>query len=125
MIDKYTLATLGFLGLSFLGFFVYRGLEIGIGFAKAINMENTNKLNEIVLWELRNKAALFYTETVFRHISYCLQNLAFLYNIFSFIRKLNSVFVSLFTLIVIVSTVCLIVQLLELMNDFNLLFYPL
>ena len=42
-IDRYTLATLGLLGISYLGFFVYRGLEISLEFAEAVTANNTEK----------------------------------------------------------------------------------
>ncbi len=125
-IDKYTLSTLGFLGLSYLGFFVYRGLEISVDFSKAVTADNIEMNSKVIAWEETHKEELFVCKTIFRHISYCLQNLALLFNIFSFIRRINRLFIVCFSSIVLISLVCLIVQLTNVLNDnFKFFIYPL
>jgi len=49
-IDKYILGTLICLGFSFLGFFVYRGLEIGVDFALSVT-EGTPTEEKVILWK--------------------------------------------------------------------------
>lgn len=70
-INTYTLGTVLCLGLSFLGFFVYRGLEISLSFAESLTL-NTSSYASLINWEESYKTSIFITKTVFRHISYCL-----------------------------------------------------
>ena len=70
-IDKYILGTLVCLGLSFLGFFIYRGLEIGLDFALEV-AKGTPNYQKVQLWEDKNDMELTIVKTIFRHIAYCL-----------------------------------------------------
>ena len=49
-IDKYILGTLVCMGFSFLGFFVYRGLEIGVDFAMSIT-DGTPAEEKVIIWK--------------------------------------------------------------------------
>jgi hypothetical protein len=123
-IDKYILGTLLCLGLSFLGFFIYRGIEIGIDFAMSVS-KGTPKEQEVLLWELKNENALFVVKTIFRHTAYCLQNMALIFNIFSFIREKKLFYVISLTTIII-SAVLFLIQITKAMPDaYNYLLYPI
>jgi len=83
--NKYTLGTFICLNLSFLGFFVYDGLNIVIAFAKYVADEEEKQVIE--KWEQDTKYEVFVFSKVVRHFSYCMQNSAFILNIFSFLHK--------------------------------------
>ena len=83
--NRYTLGTFICLNLSFLGFFVYDGLNIVISFARYVADEEEKKVIE--KWEQDSEYERFVFSKVVRHVSYCMQNSAFILNIFSFLHK--------------------------------------
>ena len=67
---------------------------------------------------------LFVVKTIFRHIAYCLQNMALVCNIFSFIRE-KKLFYGVTIATITVSVFLFIVQLSDVMgDDYNFMIYP-
>lgn len=121
-IDKYAVATFVCLGLSFFNFFIYRGLDIGIDFAILVRYDSEKQ--QIIDWRARNNDLITIVSAVLRNIAYCLQNIALLVNIFSFLRNKRRLLFILSSLLVLISIIFLTMTLLA-VHNFNFYFYPI
>lgn len=67
--DRYTLGTFVCLNLSFIGFFIYDGINILLQFLKYIaDPEEKEKIED---WEVKNAEIMFLVSKIVRHFSYC------------------------------------------------------
>jgi hypothetical protein len=76
-------------------------------------------------WTQDNKDFLFVVQALFRHVSYCFQNMGMLLHIFSFIRHKLPLLKVLLIVNAVISISYLAINLAKVVKEFNYLFYPM
>lgn len=91
-------------GIAFVCFIVYRAVEVSIKFSIIVTANSEQE--KIIRWREKHENEIDIVDAVFIHMGYCLQNMALVINIFSYMRHRMRLF-KISLIIVIISALFL------------------